>query len=255
MLLAIVIGNTNVKLGVFKQEELIATWRMATNINTMADEYAAMVMNLLRHKKMELEDIENVAIASVVPPLTGVFQELSQEYFNTTAVVVEAGLKTGFRIRMDNPKEVGADRIANAAAGNRLYGGPLIIVDFGTATTFDTISREGDYVGGAVAPGIMIAADALFKQTSKLQRVEMVRPKKAIGTNTIVAIQSGIIFGWVGLVEGIVNRIQKELNEKAMVIATGGLAEIIARETDVINKVNPDLALIGLRLIYDMNRA
>jgi type III pantothenate kinase len=254
MLLAVNIGNTTILLGVFKDKELIATWRLATNINTLPDEYASILMNLLNHRKLELSDIKDVAVSSVVPPLTGTFQELSQRYCNTTALVVEAGVKTGVRIRMDNPKEVGADRIANAAAGHHLYGGPLIIADFGTATAFDTISKEGDYMGGAVAPGMVTAADALVTHTSRLQRVELVRPKKAIGTNTIAAMQSGIIFGYVGLVEGIVTRIQKELDAKAMVIATGGLGEMIAKETNIIDKVDPDLKLVGLRLIYEMNR-
>jgi type III pantothenate kinase len=255
MLLAIFIGNTNIKLGIFKGKELLANWRLATNIHTMPDEYAVILINLLRHRNMELTDITNVAIGSVVPPLTGTFQELSQNYCHANALMVESGVKTGVRVRMDNPKEVGADRIANAAAGYHQYGGPLIIADFGTATTFDTVSREGDYIGGAVAPGMMIAAEALFTRTSRLQRVELVRPKKAIGTNTITAMQSGIIFGYVGLLEGIVARIQKELDEKARVIATGGLSEMIARETRVIEKVDPYLTLVGIRLIYEMNHA
>ena len=255
MLLAIFIGNTNIKLGVFQGKELIASWRLATNIHTMPDEYAAILMNLLHHRKMELTDIKDIAIGSVVPPLTGIFQELSQNYCHINALMVEAGVKTGVRIRMDNPKEVGADRIANAAAGFHLYGGPLIVADFGTATCFDTVSREGDYIGGAVAPGMMIAAEALFTRTSRLQRVELVRPRKAIGTNTITAMQSGIIFGYVGLLEGIVARIQKELDEKARVIATGGFSEMIARETRVIEKVDPYLTLVGIRLIYEMNHA
>ena len=254
MLLAIVIGNTNIKLGVFRGEELLANWRLYTHINTMTDEYAAIIINLLHHRRIDTAEIKDVGIASVVPPLTGIFQELSQRYFDTTALVVGAGLKTGFRIRMDNPREVGADRILNAAAGKHLYGGPLIIADFGTATTFDTVSREGDYIGGAIAPGIMIATEALVTRTSQLPRVEIVRPKKAIGTNTIAAMQSGIFFGWVGLVESIVGRIQNELDEKARVIATGGYANIIARETRVIDKVDTELTLVGLRLIYEMNR-
>lgn len=254
MLLAVVIGNTNLKMGVFNGKELVANWRMYTDIHHMPDEYASILMNLLRNSKMEFKNITDVAIASVVPPLTGVFQELSQRYMKCTALVVEAGLKTGFKVRMDNPREVGADRIANAAAGKHLYGGPLIIVDFGTATTFDTLSAEGDYVGGAIAPGIVVASEALVTRTAMLQRVGISRPKKAIGTNTIAAMQSGIVYGWVGLVEGIVGRIQKELGAKAKVIATGGNAEIIARETSVIDQVNPELTLVGLRLIWEMNR-
>jgi type III pantothenate kinase len=256
MLLAVDIGNTNVVMGVFKNKELLVTWRIATDIHTMPDEYASTLMNLLHYRKMALSDIKDMAICSVVPPVTSMFEELSEKYLNSKAVVVEAGIKTGVRIRMDNPKEVGADRIVNAAAAHALYKGqPLIIADFGTATTFDTVSRDGDYIGGAIAPGILTAADALFTRTAKLYRVEIVRPRKAIGTNSITAMQSGIIFGYVGLVEGIVSRIQKELDEKAMVIATGGLGGMIAKETKVIDKVDPDLTLVGLRLIYEMNKA
>ncbi len=254
MLLAIDIGNTNVTLGVFEDEELRATWRMATDVHQMADEYAALLLNLLHHQSIEASDIEGAALCSVVPPLTGTFVELSQRYFHISPLVIEPGVKTGVRIRMDNPREVGADRIVNAAAAHHLYGGSVIIVDLGTATTFDIVSKEGDYIGGIIAPGIAIAAEALFTRTARLPRVELVPPKKVIGTNTVAAMQSGIIFGYVGLIEGIVARIQKELVEKAMVVATGGYAELIAREAAVIDKVNPDLTLIGLRLIYLLNK-
>jgi len=169
--------------------------------------------------------------------------------------VIGSGVKTGVRIRMDNPREVGADRIVNAAAAHHLYGGPIIITDLGTATTFDTVSKEGDYLGGAIAPGIITAAEGLFTQAAMLPRVELTRPKQAIGTNTTSAMQSGIIFGYVGLVEGIVARIQQELEEKAKVVATGGYAELIASETSVIDTINPNLTLMGLRLIYLMNKA
>ena len=255
MLLAIDIGNTNIILGVFEGEELRATWRIATGIHRMPDEYAALILNLLHHKSLDISDIDKVALCSVVPPLTTHFEELSQQYFNTSPLVVGAGVKTGVRIRMDNPREVGADRIVNAAATHHLYDGPTIIVDLGTATTFDTVSREGDYLGGAIAPGINIAAESLFARAAALPRVELLRPENAIGTNTISAMQSGLFFGYVGLVEGIVARIQQELLEKAKVVATGGYARLIAKETPVIEIVNPDLTLIGLRLIYMMNRA
>jgi type III pantothenate kinase len=255
MLLAIDIGNTDISLGVFKGEELQATWHMATNIHRMADEYAALLLNLLQHRSLKTSDIKSVALCSVVPPLIATFQELVQHYFHTTPLVVGAGVKTGVRIRMDNPREVGADRIVNAAAAHHIYGGPVIIADLGTATTFDTVSREGDYIGGVIAPGIGVAAEALFIRAAMLPRVELTRPAKVIGTSTNAAMQSGIIFGYVGLVEGIVARIQRELQEKATVVATGGYAELIAKETDVIDKVNPDITLIGLRLIYQMNEA
>ena len=255
MLLAIDIGNTDITLGVFDDKELRTTWHMATSIHHMADEYAALLLNLLHHQGLETSDIKEVALCSVVPPLIATFDKLFQRYFHISPLVVGAGVKTGVRIRMDNPKEVGADRIVNAAAAHHLYGGPIIITDLGTATTFDTISKEGDYLGGAIAPGIVTAAEALFMRAAMLPRVELAHPKQAIGTNTITAMQSGIVFGYVGLVEGIVARIQQELGEKAKVVATGGNAELIARETAVIDIVNPNLTLIGLRLIYLMNRA
>lgn len=255
MLLTIDIGNTNVTYGVFEGEQLRATWRMATNVNQMADEYAALLLNLLNHNDIAISDIKNITICSVVPPLTTAFTDLSERYFHITPLMIGAGVKTGVRIRFDNPREVGPDRIANAAAAHHLYTGPVIVVDMGTATTFDTVSKEGDWIGGAVAPGIAVAAEALFARTATLPRVELVHPKQAIGTNTISAMQSGIVFGYVGLIEGIVARIQQELEEKAIVIATGGYASLMAGETSIIKAVNPDLTLIGLRLIYEMNRS
>ncbi len=254
MLLAIDIGNTNVTLGVFEGEKLRATWRMATDVHEMTDEYAALLLNLLHHQGMEASDIEGATLCSVVPSLIGTFEELCQRYFHIPLFIVGPGVKTGVRIRQDNPREVGTDRIVDASAAHHLYGGSIIIVDLGTATTFDVVSKEGDHLGGAIAPGIGIAAEALNTRTARLPRVELVPPTKAIGTNTITAMQSGIIFGYVGLIEGIVARIQKELKEKALVVATGGYAELIAKETTVIDKINPDLTLVGLRLIYLMNK-
>jgi type III pantothenate kinase len=255
MLLAIDIGNTDTTFGVFEGEELCATWHMATNIHRMADEYAALLLNLLHHQGIDPSAIKEAALCSVVPPLIATGEDLLRQYFHISPLVVGAGVKTGVRIRMDNPREVGADRIVNAAAAHHLYGGPVIITDMGTATTFDVVSKKGDYLGGVIAPGINTAAEALFMQTAMLPRVELVRPKRAIGSNTIAAMQSGIVFGYVGLVEGMVARIQREIEEKAKVVATGGWAELIARETPVIDMVNPNLTLIGLRLIYQMNKA
>ena len=255
MLLAVDIGNTNIAFGVFEGERLRATWHMATVIHRMVDEYATVLLNLLHYQGLDKSDIREVALCSVVPPLTATFEELFQRYFHISPLVVGAGVKTEVRIRMDNPKEVGADRIVNAAAAHHLYHDPVIIVDLGTATTFDTVSGEGDYLGGAIAPGINTAAEALFTRAAMLPRVELVHPKHAIGTNTIDAMQSGIVFGYVGLVEGVVARIRQELGEKAKVVATGGYAQLIARETAVIDEVNPDLTLIGLRLIYLMNKS
>jgi len=254
MLLAVDIGNTNVAFGVFEGERLRATWRMSTDVNQMADEYAALLLNLLHHQGLEASDIKEVTLCCVVPTLLTTFEELCQRYFRTSPLVIGPGIKTGVRIRMDNPREVGTDRIANAAAAHHLYHGPIIIVDLGTATTIDTVSREGDYLGGAIATGIGTAAEALFAKATALPRVELVHPKRAIGTNTIAAIQSGVVFGYVGLVEGIVARIQQELEGKAKVVATGGYAGLIAKETTVFDEVNPDLTLVGLRLIYLMNK-
>ncbi len=255
MLLAIDIGNTDTTLGVFDGEELRATWHIATSVHRMADEYAALLLNLLRHQGLEIADIKEAALCSVAPPLITTFEELFQRYFKITPLVVGSGVKTGVRIRMDNPREVGADRIVNAVAAHHLYGGPVIITDVGTATTFDTVSREGDYLGGAIAPGIATGAEALFIQAAMLPRIELTHPKRAIGTSTVGAMQSGIIFGYVGLIEGIVARIGQELGEKAKVVATGGYAALIAKETKVIDVVEPNLTLIGLRLIYLMNKA
>jgi len=255
MLLVIDVGNTVTTLGVFEDQELRVTWHMATSIHRGADEHAALLLNLLHYQGLRISDIKEVALCSVVPPLVTTFDELFQRYFHLSPLVVGAGAKTGVRIRMDNPREVGADRIVNAAAAHHLYSGPIIIADLGTATTFDTVSKEGDYLGGAIAPGIVTAAEALFMRAAMLPRVELVHPKRAIGTSTVAAMQSGIVFGYVGLIEGMVARIQQELGEKATVVATGGYAELIAKETAVIDVVNPDLTLIGLRLIYLMNKA
>jgi|TARA_B100002003_G_scaffold68535_1_gene63906 type III pantothenate kinase len=255
MLLAIDIGNSETTLGVFEAEELRATWHMATVIHRTADEYAVLLSNLLQSQGFKAADIKWAALCSVVPSLITIYEVLFQRYFGILPLVVGSGIKTGVRIRMDNPREVGADRIVDAVAAHHLYSGPVIIVDLGTATTFDTISEEGDYLGGAISPGIVTAAEAMFSRTAMLPRVELARPSLAIGTNTISAMQSGIVFGYVGLVEGMVARIQKELGKKARVIATGGYAELITKETNIIDGARPDLTLIGLRLIHQMNKA
>ncbi len=255
MLLAVDIGNTNITIGLFRGDKLKATWRIATGVHRMPDEYAVLILNMLRNDGIEPGDIKEGGLSSVVPPLLTTFNEVFQRYFGIQPLVVGPGVKTGIRIRMDNPREVGGDRISNTAGAIKLYGGqPLIVVCLGTATVFDTISKEGDYLGGAVAPGVGIAAEALYARTAALPRVELVRPQKAIGTNTQAAMQSGIIFGYTSLVDGIVARIQEELGKKAFVVATGGYADIIAKESQVIEKVNPDLTLIGIKAIHDMNR-
>jgi len=254
MLLAIDIGNTNIVIGVFEGEKLRANWRIAADVHRLSDEYATTLLTLLPQSNLSPLDIKEAILCSVVPPLEGTFVELCHRYFGTTPLIVEAGVKTGVRICTDNPREVGADRVVNAAAAHKLYGGPIIIIDMGTATTFDAVSKEGDYLGGAIAPGIAIATEALSLRTAKLPQIELVPPKQAIGKNTITAMQSGIFFGYIGLIEGIVTRIKKELGEQTKTVATGGYAELIAKEMPLIDIVNPYLTLVGLRLIYDMNR-
>ncbi len=255
MLLAVDIGNTNITIGVFNGSKLKATWRVATGVHRMPDEYASLMLHLFEHEGIAVSQITDAILCSVVPPVAGVFEEMCRRYLKVTPVLVEAGIKTGVRISMDNPREVGADRIVNAVAAHQLYGGAVIVIDLGTATTFDAVSKEGDYLGGAIAPGIAIATEALFSRTAVLPRVELTHPNRAIGRNTVAAMQSGIVFGYAGLIEGIVTRIKQELGDKAKVVATGGYAELLARETPAIDEVNPDLTLIGLRLIYDMNKA
>ncbi len=254
MLLAIDVGNTTIVLGVFEGETLHATWTIATDLHKTADEYAVLLLNLLPINGLSLSDIDDAVISCVVPPLEPVLEELCSHYIGTLPLLVRAGVKTGVRIGIENPREVGADRVVNAAAAHRLYGGPLIVIDFGTATTLDAVSDEGEYLGGAIAPGIYIAAEALFQRASKLTRIDLIPPERAIGRNTVTAMQSGVIFGYVGLVESLVARIRQELGGKVKVVATGGLANVIAKETKVIDEVNPNLTLIGLRLIHEMNR-
>jgi type III pantothenate kinase len=254
MLLAIDVGNTNLTLGLYEGDSLGPRWRLATDHERMPDEYGLQFVGLLTHENQRVEDISGICLASVVPPLTSKIVQACNKYLNEDPLVVDAGVKTGVRVRYENPKSVGADRIADAAAVLRLYGGPACVVDFGTATTFDAISKEGDYLGGAIAPGIGIAAEALFLRAAKLPRVDLQRPPFAIGRNTVHAMQSGLLFGYVALVEGMVERFRKELGNDMRVIATGGLAEILAVETDVIEIVAPWLTLDGLRIIWEMNR-
>ena len=254
MLLAIDIGNTNVTFGVFEGEHIKATWRVSTAIHRMPDEYANLMLSLMERQGVKAAQIDDVVICSVVPPLLLIFEEVCKSYLKKTPLVVEAGVKTGVRIDMDNPREVGPDRIVNAVAAHHLYGGPVIVIDMGTATTMDVVAKGGRYIGGAIAPGIAISTEALFTRTAVLPRIELSLPKKAIGRNTVAAMQSGIVFGYIGLIEGLITRIQAELDEKAKVVAAGGFATLMARATDLIDEVNSDLTLIGLRLIYNMNR-
>ncbi len=253
MLLTIDIGNTNITLGIYEGQEAGPRWRLATDHQRMPDEYGLQFLGLLEHAGIRREDLEGVCMASVVPPITGRITEACRRYLGLEPLVVSAGVRTGVRIRYEDPRAVGADRIVDAAAVQTLYGGPACVVDFGTATTFDAISKEGDYLGGAIAPGIGIASEALFMRAAKLPRVELRRPPNAIGRNTVHAMQSGLLFGYVGLVEGIVARFRRELGPKMKVIATGGLAEIIAQETNIIDIINPWLTLDGLALIWALN--
>lgn len=253
-MLALDIGNSNVKMGVFEGEDLKAVWRFATDPRRMGDEYAVLLYSLLPMKGVQPKDISHVAICSVVPPLTAVFEEMFKNYFGCHPLVVGAGIKTGVRILYDSPRDVGADRVVGAAAAYRLFGGPAIVVEIGTTTVFDAVSKEGDYLGGAIHPGLTLEAESLFTNTSQLRRVEMVRPKEAIGRNTIAAIQSGVILGHVGMVEAMVHRFRRELGESAKAIATGGLAHLVAPETDVFHAICPELVLVGLRLVHELNQ-
>jgi type III pantothenate kinase len=248
------IGNTNILMGLYQGRELVTHWRIATDHQKMADEYAMLILNLFERSDQAPASVEGVIIASVVPPLTGIFEKLSHRYFRQTAVVVGDSIDAGVAVRYDNPAEVGADRVVNAVAACHRYGSPACVVDFGTATTFDALSIDGEYVGGAIAPGIGIAAEALFRRTAKLPRIDLVRPPGVIGKNTVQSMQSGLLFGYVGLVEGIVARFRAELGQSMKVIATGGLAPLIASETEVIDAVDPWLTLEGLRLIWETNQ-
>ena len=252
MLLAIDIGNTNIVIGLYRGQDIVASWRISSDARRMADEYAATLYSLFAQRGLSPKEVQAVAIASVVPPLITTFQELCGRFFEREPFFVGPGVRTGVRVQFENPKEVGPDRIANALATYRRYGGPAVVIDLGTATTFDAISSEGDYVGGAIAPGMGIAADALFQRTARLPRIELMRPRSAIGRTTVAGMQSGIVFGYVGLIEGLVARFQRELGS-ARVIATGGLAEVIAKETTVIEVVDQNLTLDGIRMIYELN--
>jgi type III pantothenate kinase len=255
VLLALDVGNTTVTMGVFESTSLRATYRFATDVDRFTDEYGVLMLSLLSHDNLDAADIEEAVIACVVPDLEPRFVSICKRYFDVAPLIVSTGVKTGLRILYDTPRDVGADRVADAVAATRLYGPPLIVVDLGTGTVFDAIDRAGDYTGGAIAPGLGIASEALFSRAAKLYRVELTRPRSAIGRNTIAAIQSGILFGYVGLVEGIVGRMKEELGEDAKVIGTGGYAALLCKETDVFHTVNEDLTLVGLRIIYDLNRS
>jgi type III pantothenate kinase len=254
MLLVFDIGNSNIVAGVYEGEKLIADWRLATDRQKTIDEYGVLIQNLFHYKNLATDQVKAAVISSVVPPLTNLFEEVMTQYFKVTALVVGPGMKTGLSIKYENPREVGADRVVNAVAGIRLYGSPLIIVDFGTATTFCAISESGDWLGGAIAPGLGIASEALFQRTAKLPRVEITKPRTAIGKNTVNSIQSGLYFGYIGLVENLITKLKVEMGCNPTVIATGGFAQLIAAESKLIDKINPDLTLEGLRFLYETNK-
>ncbi|WP_409252493.1 type III pantothenate kinase [Bacillus sp. SCS-153A] len=253
MIFVLDVGNTNIVLGVYEGEELKYHWRMETNRHKTEDEYGMIVKNLFQHVQLSLESIEGIIISSVVPPIMFSLERMCEKYFNITPLVVGPGIKTGLNIKYENPREVGADRIVNAVAGIKEYGGPLIIVDFGTATTYCYINEEKQYMGGAIAPGIGISTEALYSKAAKLPRIEIGRPDHIIGKNTVSAMQSGILYGYVGQVEGIVKRMKATDDTNPLVIATGGLAQLISKESDVIDVVDPFLTLKGLKLIYERN--
>ncbi|MBI4198070.1 MAG: type III pantothenate kinase [Chloroflexi bacterium] len=254
MLLAIDIGNTNVKVVVFNGERERAAWRLATEAHRMPDEYELLLANLLSLGGVAPKDINAVVMCSVVPSMTAVFTEVCQEVFHTRPLVVGPGVRTGLRIVYDDPRSVGADRIVDAAAAYHLYGGPVIVVDCGTATVFDGVTASADFIGGAIAPGLRSAADALLGATSQLRGVELVAPASAIGRNNVQAIQSGLVFSHVDMVEGMVRRFKRELGEGAKVVGTGGFAGLVAHGSTVFDEVNSELTLLGLRWIYELNK-
>jgi type III pantothenate kinase len=253
MLLAIDVGNTDIKLGVFDGERLLGAWRWSTERTRLADEYAAQLGWLLDHHELSFAAIDRTVLCSVVPPLTATFHQFARRYLGHDALEVNTGINIGIRLAVDNPREVGGDRIANAVAARDLYGCPAVVVDFGTATNFDVVAPDGAFVGGCFAPGLQTSIDGLIARAARLQRFDLIAPPTAIGTNTIACLQAGTIFGYVGLVEGLLVRITGELGAEPQVIGTGGLVEVIAAETKIIRVVDRDLTLKGLRIIADLN--
>ena len=253
MLLAIDIGNTNLTLGLYDSNNMAAHWRLATDYARMPDEYGLQFQGLLQNAKHTVKDVTGICLASVVPQITGRVTQACREYLDLEPFVVDVGIKTGIKVRYDDPKSVGADRIADAVAVMYLYGGPACVIDFGTATTFNAITKDGEYLGGAITAGITLDTEALFTHAAKLPRIDLQRPPSIIGRNTVHAMQAGLLFGYVSMVEGMVERFRKELGPGMKVIATGGQAEIVAQETDVIQIIAPWLTLDGLRLLWDLN--
>lgn len=258
MILVLDVGNTNIVLGVYKDRNLIADWRLATDSKRTADEYGIQVMQLFIQKKLDTSDVEGVIISSVVPNIMYTVEHMIRKYFNFTPLIVGPGIKTGINIKYDNPKEVGADRIVNAVAAHEIFKRPLILIDFGTATTFCAVTENGDYLGGTICPGIKISAEALFEKAAKLPRVELIKTPGVICKNTVTSMQAGIIYGYTGSVDYIVEKMKKEMEAygqyEPLVIATGGLANLISKDSRHIEKVVPNLTLEGLRIIYEKNR-
>jgi type III pantothenate kinase len=253
MLLAIDVGNSNIVVGVFDGERLVADFRLRTHAHATGDELGLTIIGLLRSREVEPASIAGVVVSSVVPSLSRSIEGLARTFFGLTPMVVGPGVRTGMRILYDDPRQVGADRIVNAIAAFRRYGGPAVLVDFGTATTFDAISAQGEYLGGAIAPGMLISLEALVAHAAKLSRVDLVAPSSVIGRTTTASMQAGMVFGYVGLIEGLVNRMRKELGPGTRVIGTGGIAELIASETECIEVVDQRLTLDGLRFIHELN--
>ncbi len=253
MLLALDVGNTNILIGVFQGKNLKVNWRISTDLRKTPDEYGLLISNLFDCSNLSLNYIDGIIVSSVVPPLTSILNEMLLRFFNIEPILVEQGIETGMPVIFDNPGEIGADRIVNGVAAYELYGGPSIVVDFGTAITFDAISGRGEYLGGAITPGIGIATEALFQKAAKLPRIELAEASGAIGKSTVAGMQAGIVYGYIGQVEGIVSRMKKELGGKAYVIATGGEAKFIGTRTPLIDKVDLLLTLKGLRLLYCRN--
>jgi len=254
MLLAIDVGNSNNVIGLFSGEKLLTHWRIRTEWNRTADEYWVLIKEFILLNNVETETIDDIIIACVVPPLVPILQGMAKKYFLCEPLIVGPGVKTGISILYRNPSEVGADRIVNSVAAFEKYGGPLIIVDFGTATTFDVVSSKGEYLGGCIFPGVQISLEALFKNTAKLPRVDMTLPEKVIGKSTVESLRSGSVYGFSGMVESIVRQIKDELDQNARVIATGGVLDWITNKTNVIDTLDPFLTLDGLRIIYEKNK-